>query len=171
MNRDRRVCVGMIASAHGVKGALKIRSFTEDPHHIFDYAGLCYETGEAVKLRYIGQSGDALLAQMDGVDDRNAAELLKGKKLFVSRDALPETGEGEFYIEDMVGLKVRIADGREVGTVRQVANYGAGDIVEITFNNGTEDMFSFTDATFPEVNIEQGYLILNAPEVVEAKKD
>lgn len=170
MTRENRVCVGVVSTPYGVRGTLKIKSFTANPASIFDFAELEDAAGNPVRLMAAGQSGQALLATLEGVEDRNAAELLKGKKLYVARDALPETDEDEFYIEDLVGLCVKIADGREVGTVKQVANYGAGDVVEVAFNNGTEELFSFTEASFPQVDIAAGYLILNAPEVLEAKK-
>ncbi len=171
MSDSKRVCVGVITSAHGVRGAFKLKTFTEVADSIFDFADLSFENGDTVKLKSNGVSGGALLAMMEGIIDRNAAELLKGKKLYISRSSLPEPEEGEFYMEDMVGLDViKIADGRVVGKVTQVANYGAGDVVEVKFNNGTEEMYSFTDETFPQVDMEVGTITLNAPDILEAKK-
>ena len=166
---QKLICVGVIASPHGVRGALKIKSFTADPADIFTFTQLQNSDGELLALTPKGQAGQFLLAVMEGVDDRNAAEQLKGTKLYIERSQLPETQEGEFYIEDLVGLAVDLADGRRVGTVKQVMNYGAGDIVEVQFNNGSEEMFSFTDDNFPEVDLTAGKVILTAPEILEAK--
>lgn len=170
MNSDDRVCVGVIGAPHGVKGTLKIKSFTEDAARIFDFTELFYENGEAIELTPIGQSGNALLATIEGIADRDEASLLKGKKLFALRDEFPEANDGEFYIHDMVGLKVKLADGRVVGVVNNVANYGAGDVIEIAFNNGTDELYSFSETTFPQVDIAGGTITLNAPDMLEAKR-
>ncbi|MDG1286848.1 MAG: ribosome maturation factor RimM [Rickettsiales bacterium] len=170
MSDSKRVCVGIIASAHGIRGGFKVKSFTEVPNTIFDFTDLSFEKGDAAELKANGVAGGALLATMAGVNDRNDAELLKGKKLYVTREVLPEPPVDEFYMEDMLGLDVKIADGRVVGKVIQVANYGAGDVVELKFNNGTEEMYSFIDENFPEVDIKAGTITFNAPDVIEAKK-
>lgn len=170
MSEAKRVCVGVISTPHGVRGAFKVKSFTEMVDAIFNYSEIYDDKGQLLAIKRVGQSGGSLTARIEGVDDRNAADLLKGTKLFVAREALPETDDNEFYIEDLTGLTVKIADGREVGTIRQVANYGAGDVIEVKFNNGTEEMYLFNEATFPTIDIEQGFVELNAPEVLEAKK-
>lgn len=170
MSESKHVCVGVISTPHGVRGAFKVKSFTQVADDIFDYTELYNAKGDLLALTPIGQSGGSLTARLDGVEDRNAAEAIKGTKLFVARDAMPQTAEDEFYIEDLNGLSVKIADGREVGIIRQVANYGAGDVIEVKFNNGTEEMYLFNEQTFPKVEIEAGYVELNAPEVLEAKK-
>jgi 16S rRNA processing protein RimM len=163
-------CIGVIVAAHGIKGWVKVKSFTEDPASLFSYGTLWNDQQQAIDLQPKGSAGGALLAALDGVEDRTAAELLKGTKLYIPRDTLPSPEEGEFYIDDLLGLKVRISDGREVGQVAHIANYGAGDVIEIKFNNGTEEMFSFTDENFPEVRVDEGYLLLVVPEILEAKK-
>ncbi len=170
MSESKHVCVGVISTPHGVSGSFKVKSFTETADSIFDYAQILDGKGQPLAIDPIGQSGGSLIARMDGTDDRNAAELLKGTKLYVARTELPEPADDEFYIEDLIGLSVKIADGREVGTVRQVANYGAGDVIEVRFNNGTEEMYLFNELTFPKVEIAEGFVELNAPEVLEAKK-
>ncbi len=167
---SKLVCVGVVSTPHGVRGDFKLKTFTENAESIFDYPKIFDDKGQELAIKRVGQSGGHLTAHIDGINDRNEAELLKGTKLYISRDALPKTEEGEFYIEDLIGLTVKIADGREVGVIRQVANYGAGDVVEVKFNNGTEEMFIFNDETFPNVEIEQGFVELNTPEVLEAKK-
>lgn len=168
----RLICVGVFGAPHGVKGVVKLRSFTADPETILEFDSLQDAHGKPVQLHFIGHSGEALLVQVPGVSDRNAAQLLTHQKLFVLREALPTADEddGEFYIEDLIGLSVKLADGRSIGKVLAVHNFGAGDIVEIAFNNGTQEMFSFTDATFPKVDIGGGFLELNTPEIIEARK-
>ncbi len=171
MSSDNRVCVGVISSAHGVRGAFKLKAFTEDAMSLFDYESLTFEDGSPVSLRYLNQAAGVPVAKIESCTDRTQADALRGSKLYIPRDDLPQTDDDEFYIEDLVGLTVkRASDGKPVGTVRQVANYGAGDILEIQFQNGTEEMFSFDEKTFPEIEFENKAITFIAPEILEAKK-
>lgn len=152
---------------HGVRGQVKLKSFTAEPEALFSYGTLLDQNGKAVfALQPCGVSGNTLLASVKGVTDRNAAELLKGSKLFVLRDSLPATDENEFYIEDLIGLTATTADGEAFGKITSIENYGAGDLVEITTADGETELFAFTHEIFPEIDLDSGKVVIELPEII-----
>ncbi|MCE2509620.1 MAG: ribosome maturation factor RimM [Alphaproteobacteria bacterium] len=152
-----RVCVGVVTGAHGVKGMLRVRSFTENPVDLAAYGPVSYEEGGRVlDLVVEGSVKDALLVRAAGVEDRDAALALKGTLLYVPRAALPETEEDEYYHGDLIGLAAEAMDGHSLGIVRGVHNFGAGDILEIGAESGATVMVPFTQAAVPEVDLEGG---------------
>lgn len=162
--QDSRILVGQFGAAVGVRGDLRLKSFTEDPHAIARYRSLCLDDGSAVSLGSLREQGRNLVASVKGVTDRNAAEALTGRDLFISRSELPETDtEDEYYFADLVGLEVRDADGNAAGSVVAVHDFGAGDILEIRFRNRGSELFAFTKAAFPEVRPKDGYLVFVPP--------
>ncbi len=156
----------MIVSAHGIKGEVKLRSFTADPLALTDYGPLTDQSGRPFKLRLRGQpKGEMLVAAVQGVTDRNAAEALRGIQLFVDRAALPPADEadGEYYHEDLVGLAAYAAeDDRKLGDVVAVRNFGGGDMLEIlpAGGRGSRDTVyvPFSDDAVPAVDIAGGRL-------------
>lgn len=164
------VCVGVIVGAHGVRGAVRIKSFTEVPADMAVYGPVSDETG---KLRYrltlLGESKGVVLAELKGVSDRNAAEALKGMKLWVERSALPPPDEEEFYYSDLVGLRAELADGTEMGRVKGVFDFGGGDVVEIAGPQGSV-MLPFTRAAVPLVDVAGGRLVVEPPEEIEGER-
>jgi 16S rRNA processing protein RimM len=159
--RDR-VLMGVIADVHGVRGLVRVKSFAATPGAIASYGPLADRHGRPFRLTLKGGTGDLLIAAIDGVTDRDQAKRLKGTPLFVPRDALPATGAGEFYHADLVGLEVRLQDGRVFGTVRAVHDFGAGDALEIAGKHGAV-MVPFTTAAVPVVDIEGGFITLDPP--------
>ncbi len=160
--------VGKIVAAHGVRGEVKALSYTEEPKTLATLPGLMDAKGRALKVVYRGIVKDALILKIDGVDDRNAAEAMKGTLLQVLRTALPALPEAseEFYLEDLVGLEVR-SEGAVIGRVASVQNYGASDILEIAREGqSATEMFAFTEANFPELDIEAGWILLSVPEEI-----
>jgi 16S rRNA processing protein RimM len=157
------VCVGVIAAAHGIKGEVKVKSFTQDAESIAAYGPLWDEGGtREFALTLKGAHKGALIAAISGVTDRNEAEALKGTKLYVPRSALPEPEEGEFYYADLVGLRAELADGTLLGTVVAVHNFGAGDVIEV---KGAQTLdIPFTAAVVPVVDIEGGRIVIEPPE-------
>ncbi len=126
------IILGEISRPHGVRGEVKLRSFTEDPCAIAAYGVLTTERGERVTLKNVRAAQDHVIARIEGVTDREGAERLKGRKLQVARDVLPELDdEDEAYAADLEGLKVVDEAGAEIGEVVAVPNYGAGDLLEI----------------------------------------
>lgn len=165
------VLVGTIIAAHGIRGQVKLESYTENPRAIAEYGTLLDAKGTPLfKVSIKGQTGPHLIAEIEGITTRNHAETLIRTPLYISRALLPETEESEFYQHDLIGLKVRRADGTQFGTVLAVHNFGASDIVEITLTESKDtEMFAFTSATFPEVNIKEGYIVIDPPEVIKAE--
>lgn len=158
------VCVAVVAAAHGVRGALKLRCFTEDPASVAAYGPVCDRQGrERLTLRVIGRVKDGVLAEVAGVDSREAAERLRGTELFVPRSRLPEPAAGEFYHADLVGLEAVDRAGRSRGRIVAVANYGAGDILEIAPERGETLLLPFTEAAVPVVDLTARRLVIDPP--------
>ena len=161
---DRRICLGAITGAHGVRGLVRIKSFTETPEDLTAYGPLWDEAGRRrFDVTVKSQAKGALIAAIAGVDDRDAAEALKGTRLYVDRTALPPTEEEEYYHADLIGLSAEDRDGKAIGRVTGVQNYGAGDILEIERPDGTELLLPFTKAAVPEVDLAEGRLVVDPP--------
>ncbi len=155
------VCVAAVATAHGVRGALKLRCFTERPEDVAAYGPLFDDRGRRLfDVKVIGSAKGGVIVQADGIGDRDAAESLRGRELFVPRSALPETEADEFYYEDLEGLVAIDGEAKPIGIVKQVANYGAGDLIEIVGHDGMTRYFPFDKATVPEVDLEAGRLTI-----------
>ncbi len=172
MNTDALVILGVITAAHGVRGAVKIKPFTQTPDAILRYGALRDRTGRPYALRITGEAKGQLICDIEGIADRNAAELLRGTELGVSRSALPDTHDDEFYIEDLTGLKVLLADGSVYGRITQVYNVGAGDIIDITraADNKAESL-PFTDALFPQIDIAAGHITFCPPDYLIVEEE
>lgn len=168
----QRVLVGIVVGAQGVRGRVRIKSFTGDPMAVAGYGALRDEAGKrSFALRALGLSRGAVLAEIAGVADRNAAEALKGTRLYADRAALGETEEGEYFEADLIGLKAEDGEGRPLGRVKAVFDFGAGPLLELERPAGGTQMVSFTDAIVPVVDIAGGRIVVNPPEEVEAISD
>jgi 16S rRNA processing protein RimM len=168
---DARVCLGAIAGAHGVRGLVKIKSFTQDPANLTAYGPLGNESGRRrFEIAVTGQAKGLLVARIAGVEDRDAAQALRGVQLYVARAALPEPEEAEeYYQADLIGLAVEDPQGRLLGKVAAVENYGAGDFLEIARAEGAPLLVPFTKAAVPLVDLEGGRVVVDLPEEVEAR--
>jgi 16S rRNA processing protein RimM len=172
---QERILVGAIAGAHGVRGQVKIKSFTDDPAAVAAYGPVTDESGRrSFRLTLAGATqapkGGVVIARIDGVSDRDEAEALKGLRLYVARAALPPPDEGEYYRADLIGLRAERRDGAAYGRVVDVQNYGAGDLLEIERADGEREFLPFTTATAPLVDIAGGRLVVEPPAVVEPEK-
>jgi 16S rRNA processing protein RimM len=170
----RRVLLGRIAGAHGVRGDLRVQSFTARPEAIASYGPLGDRTGaRAFRLTLHGRvRGDQLIARIEGITDRNAAETLKGTELYVDRERLPASDDAaEFYEVDLIGLRVEDRDGTLLGEVAGVADYGAGPILVVRGDAGRERLLPFTDAVVPVVDIAGGRLVADPPVEIEVRPD
>ncbi len=162
--RQQKVCVGMITGAHGVRGLVKIRSFTADPAAITAYGPLVDETGgRHFAIEVLGEQKEQWLARIDGVADRTAAEALRGTRLHVDRACLPEPAEDEFYHADLIGLGAELPDGTVLGTVRAVHDFGAGDLLEVARPGRAAAMVPFTRRVVPVVDVAGGRLVIDPP--------
>ncbi len=167
-----RVCVGAIVGAHGVRGAVRLKSFTEVPAHIGAYGPLESEDGKRrFAPKVTGEAKGLVIAKLDGVNDRDAADALRGTRLYVPRDRLPDTDEDEFLYADLVGLNAETPDGRPLGTVRGVADFGAGDVLDIMGADGKAMMVPFTKRVVPIVDVAGKRLVVDPPDEVEAKEE
>jgi 16S rRNA processing protein RimM len=162
----RRVLMGRIGAAHGIKGEVRIQSFTEDPLALAGYGPLTTDKpGLTITIASARGTTNMLVARLEGVNDRTAAERLNGVELYIDRDLLPATeDEDDFYHADLIGLSARLADGTVLGEVAAVPNYGAGDLLEVRANKGGDTyLFPFTKAVVPAVHLSEGYLVIQPP--------
>jgi 16S rRNA processing protein RimM len=161
---EKRVCVGVVGAAHGVRGAVRIKSFTAKPEDVARYGPLEDESGERkFMLRLTGAAKGVLIARLSGVDDRNRAETLRGLRLYLPRAALPPPDEEGYYHIDLIGLDAVLTDGTLVGEVRAVHDFGAGDTLEIARPDGPPAVVPFTKAIVPEIDLAAGRLVLDPP--------
>jgi 16S rRNA processing protein RimM len=160
-----RVCVGVIVGAQGVRGAVRVKPFTASPEAIGSYGPVEDEAGgRRLALRVVGQAKGVVVATLAGVADRDAAEALKGVRLYVPRTALPAPEAEEWYHADLLGLAAVLADGTELGRVAAVHEYGAGDSLEIERPQGAPVLVPFTRAAVPVVDIAGGRVVIEPPE-------
>jgi 16S rRNA processing protein RimM len=165
----RRVCLGVITGAHGVRGEVKVRPFTAEPEALDAYGEVETATGDRhLALRVVRVTTKGVVCRIAGVEDRGAALALKGTELWLPRARLPEPDEDEWYVDDLKGLAVVDTRGAPLGRVRAVADHGGGDVVEIVTGDGREVVVPFTRAHVPEVDVKGGRLVVAAPEWVEA---
>ena len=165
MSSERKICVGQFAGAHGVRGLAKLRSFTAEREAIFEYAPLTDETGERVfKITLNSAAKDHLLVAVEGVADKEAADMLRGDRLYVPRSVFPKTKPGEFYEADLMGMLVADKAGKEYGKVMGVHDHGAGVFLEIGTSRKDSFMLPFTDAFVPKVDAKAGQVLVVIPE-------
>ena len=158
------VCVAKVVAAHGLRGALKLRCFTERAADVAAYGPLYDERGERrFEIEVLGQTPGGILAAAQGICDRTAAEALRGVLLYVPRSALPEPGPDEFYHSDLEGLRVECSDGTPLGTVRGLENFGAGDLLEVAGADGRVLTLPFDRRTVPVVDLDRGRLVVEPP--------
>lgn len=159
-----RVCLGAIAGAQGVRGAVRIKPFTARPEDVAAYGPVEDESGtRRFKLRVVEVKGGMVIATAEGVADRNAAEALRGTQLWVARDRLPPPEEGEFYHADLVGLAVEDEAGNPVGRVAALHDFGAGEVIEIARDGANSLMLPFTLAVVPVVDVAAGRVVIAPP--------
>jgi len=160
----KRVCVGIITGAHGVQGAVRVRSFTEQPRAVGRYGPLEDESGDRqFELRVSGSAKGVVIARVAGITDRDQAEALRGLHLYLPRAALPEPRREEYYHADLIGLSAELADGTRLGRVRSIHDFGAGDTLEIVRSAGAPAMVPFTRAIVPIVDLTAGRLVVDPP--------
>ncbi|MCA8928655.1 MAG: 16S rRNA processing protein RimM [Alphaproteobacteria bacterium] len=165
-NAGTRVCVAAVAGAHGVKGLVRLKAFTEVPEDCTAYGPLSSADGSRTfRVELLGRHKALLLARIEGVGDRDRAEALRGTRLYVDRAALPEPEDNdEFYHADLIGLAAELRDGTRIGRVRAVYDFGAGDTLELGETaDGKALLVPFTLAVVPEVDVAGGRLVVAPP--------
>ena len=170
--RPNRLLMGRIGAAHGIKGEVRVQSFTEEPMALMDYGELSTNRpGLTVTIESARSTTNVLVARLKGVTDRTAAEKLNGVELYVDRDKLPTIADDDdFYLADLIGLEARGADGTAFGKVLAVPNYGAGDILEIGGTGLETRLIPFSRAAVPEIHLTDGYLVVVPPTEIEGEE-
>lgn len=168
-----KVCIGQFAGSHGVRGLVKLRSFTDDPAAIAGYGPLSDEHGQRrFRVTLNGQVKELWLARVEGISTREQAQALAGVRLYVDRSALPEPeDEDEFYHADLIGLPAETADGARFGVVKAIYDFGAGDMLEIQRPDGKLELLPFSRACVPVVDVKGGRVVVEPPAVVEVRPD
>jgi 16S rRNA processing protein RimM len=159
-----RVCIAQIGAAHGVRGEVRLKAFTESPLGVTRYGPLETEDGRRIEIEAARPAKDMLVARLKGITDRNAAEALKNIRLYVAREKLPRPADDEFYYADLVGLAAVTAEGAAIGIVKAVHNFGAGDLLEIEpAGGGATMLLPFTEATVPAIDIPGRRIVVELP--------
>jgi 16S rRNA processing protein RimM len=156
-----RILVGQIGQAHGLKGEVKLQSFTEEPADIARYGTLETEAGRRLKIESFRPQKGGLIARFEGIDDRSTAEGLRGLKLYVGRERLPLLEKNSYYHADLIGLQARAPGGEVLGVVSGVVNYGAGDLLELKGAQADPLLVPFTGA---KVDLAAGLIEVDLPE-------
>ena len=165
------VCVARIGAAHGVRGAVKLWTFTEDPLAVKHYGPLMTKDGaRQFEVTHVREAKDHLVATFKGVSTRDEAERLNGLELYVPRERLPETDDDEYYHADLIGLAAVTTADQPLGKVVAIHNFGAGDIIEIAPSQGATMMLPFTNAVVPTVDLAGGRVVVDLPEEIEGEE-
>jgi 16S rRNA processing protein RimM len=164
---SKNVVVAQVGAAHGVKGEVRLKSFTAVPMDVAAYGALEAADGRLFEIETArpaaAPAGDMLVVHFRGIEDRAAAEALNGVELSVPRARLPEAGDDEFYHADLIGLTAETVSGETLGTVIAVQNYGAGDLLEIAAPGAMPVLIPFTRAAVPTVDVAGGRVVVDPP--------
>ena len=159
-----QICIARIGAAHGVRGAVKLWTFTEDPLAVTQYGALATKDGSrAFEIATAREAKGHLVATLKGIATREDAERLNGIELYIARDQLPDTGDDEYYHADLIGLAAVDAAGEPIGRVIAIHNFGAGDIIEIAPPHGATLLLPFTHAVVPSVDLANGRVVIELP--------
>lgn len=154
---DKRVALAAVAGAHGVKGEVRLKLFSDSAASLARHENV-YVGGAQRRLLFARDGGKAAIARFEGIDDRSSAEALRGSLVEVDRSALPPLEEGEYYHSDLVGLACVDREGQSVGIVVAVENFGAGDLLEIELPDGRRSLIPFRDSI---ADLEEGRIVLD----------
>ena len=167
-DQPARILLGRIAGAHGIRGEVLVHTFTEVPENIGAYGALTDAGGvRQLNLKVVRVTPKGVIARVAGVADRNAAEVLKGVELYVERARLPPAADGEFYYADLIGLTAVGADGKTIGSIAAVQNFGAGDLLEVRLSGSSKtELVPFRDAFVPEVDLAARRVVVVLPSAV-----
>jgi 16S rRNA processing protein RimM len=163
-----QICIARIGAAHGVRGAVKLWPFTEDPLAVKTYGPLVTKDGaRSFEIATAREAKGHLVATLKGIATREDAERLNGIELYIAREKLPATDENEYYHADLIGLAAVDAAHEPLGRVVAIHNFGAGDIIEIAPPSGTTLLLPFTNAVVPSVDLKGGRVVVELPAEIE----
>ena len=161
------ICIARIGAAHGVRGAVKLWTFTEDPLAVKAYGPLLTKDGvRSFEVATAREAKGHLVATLKGIATREDAERLNGLELYVAREKLPATEEDEYYHADLIGLAAVNAASEPIGRVTAIHNFGAGDIIEIAPAHGATMLLPFTNAVVPSVDLAAGRVVIELPDEI-----
>jgi 16S rRNA processing protein RimM len=171
VNASGRVLLATIGTAHGVRGEVRVKTFTEDPAALGGYGPLNTEDGRVFQIERLRPAKEVVVAKFRGIDDRNAAEALNGISLYVDREHLPNVEADEYYHADLIGLSAEAEAGEQLGTVVAVHDFGAGDILEIAPRGGPSLLVPFTKEAVPLIDIAAARVVIVPPDETEAPEE
>lgn len=167
-----RICVGALAGAFGVKGDVRLKSFCTTPEAIASYAPLYTEDGsKSFHVTLIKAIPNGFAARLSGISSREAAEALKGTRLYADRDRLPDLPDDEFYHADLIGLDVVDTGGASLGNVTAVHNHGAGDLLELRLPEGKTVLLPFTQTAVPTIDLKARRIVADPPDGIFSQND
>ena len=165
MPEHSRIVLGVITGVHGIHGEVKLKSFTADPEAIASYGPLDTSNGTVLEIKSLKVHKDLFRARIEGITDRNTAETLKGVELSIARDRLPEPGDDEVYHADLIGLSVLDLDGTQLGTVVDIVDFGAGELLELKLGDVKSTvLMPFNTQTVPRIDLDAGTLAIDPPD-------
>jgi 16S rRNA processing protein RimM len=165
------ICVARIGAAHGVRGEVKLWTFTEDPLAVKLYGPLATKDGaRQFEVTHAREAKGHLVATLKGIATREDAERLNGLELYIEREKLPATDEDEYYHADLIGLAAVTPANEPLGRVIAIHNFGAGDIIEIAPANGATMLLPFTNAVVPSVDLAGGRVVVELPEEIDGEE-
>ncbi len=165
MPEHSRIVLGVITGVHGIQGEVKLKSFTADPEAIASYGPLDASNGTVLEIKSLKAHKDLFRARIDGVTDRNTAEALKGLELSIARDRLPEPEDDEVYHTDLIGLSVLDMSGAQIGTVVDIVDFGAGELIELKLHDvASTVLMPFNRQTVPDIDLDAGTLSIDPPD-------
>ncbi|SLN68605.1 Ribosome maturation factor RimM [Roseovarius gaetbuli] len=166
MSDENRICVGALGGAFGVQGEVRLKSFTATPEDIAEYSPLTSEDGDrSFEITLTGQLKNGFSARLTGVNNKEAADALRGTRLYAGRDQLPHLPDDEYYHADLIGLEVYDTGGAQLGKVKTVLNHGASDILEVQApGTSATVLLPFTLQAVPTVDLVAGRIIADPPD-------
>jgi 16S rRNA processing protein RimM len=165
------ILLGVVTAVQGLKGEVRVKTFTETPERLVDYGALHTPEGRKLEIAALRvNKADGAVIRFKGVDDRDSAEQLVNAKLLVERKALPTTEADEFYHADLIGLRAQDSEGRLIGTVRAIHNFGAGDVIELDRLGGGTLLLPFNGDFVPDIDVANGCITVAEPEDIEASE-
>ena len=165
------ILLGVVTAAQGLRGEVRVKTFTESPEMLARYGYLRTTDGRTLEVAALrtGKS-DGAVVRFKGVEDREAAEQLVNAKLLVERSMLPATAPEEYYHADLIGLRAQDSEGRVIGEVRAIHNFGAGDVLELERLGGGTLLLPFTRDFVPKVDLANEFVTVSEPDDVEARE-
>ena len=171
MKLENPILMATIGGPSGIRGEVRVKAFTGDPMALGDYGSLYALDGQKLKITNLRPAKNVVIAKFKGINSREDAEKLNGTELFVDRTALPDDGdEDEFYISDLIGMQVRAANGKTLGTIKDVPNFGAGDMLEIA-GPGQSWFLGFTRDNVPEIDLDRRTVTIVPPGEVSERDE